>query len=85
MTPRMRFVTLLTSLGSEGRFELIKTAVEETTVSMAFKPAARMVSPDSGSDVSNATLVYVLDVLLTNKVNDAVCHTQSTCCFDTAT
>lgn len=36
-----------TSLGSEGCFDLIRIALLETTVEMAFKPAARIVSPDS--------------------------------------
>ena len=48
MTPRIREAMRSTSFWSEGCFDLMSTAVLSTTVSMAMRPAAFMVSPDSG-------------------------------------
>jgi hypothetical protein len=47
MTPFILAVIRSTSLGSEGCFDVIRIALDETTVEIAFKPAARIVSPDS--------------------------------------
>lgn len=56
MTPFILAVIKSTSLGSEGCFDLIKMALDETTVEIAFKPAARIVSPDSTrSTIPSAT------------------------------
>ena len=47
MTPLIREAIRLTSLGLDGRLDLIRTALLSTTVSMALSPAALIVSPDS--------------------------------------
>lgn len=45
-----------TSLGSEGCLDLMRMALEVTTVDIAFRPAARIVSPDSTrSTIPSAT------------------------------
>ena len=48
MTPLMRAAMRSTIAGFEGCLDLTRMAVLETTVSMALRPAAFMVSPDSG-------------------------------------
>lgn len=48
MTPRMRDAMSSTSSGLDGFLDLMRTALLETTVSIAFNPAAFIVSPDSG-------------------------------------
>jgi hypothetical protein len=48
MTPFMRAAMRSTIAGFEGFLDLTSMAVLETTVSMALRPAAFMVSPDSG-------------------------------------
>ena len=47
MTPFIREAIMSTSFWSEGCFDLMRMAVLSTTVSMAFRPAAFIVSPDS--------------------------------------
>ena len=47
ITPFILEAIRLTSFSLEGCFDLMRTAVEVTTVSMALRPAAFMVSPDS--------------------------------------
>jgi hypothetical protein len=47
MTPFMRAAMRSTIAGFEGFLDLTSMAVLETTVSMALRPAAFMVSPDS--------------------------------------
>ena len=47
MMPRIRDAILSTNLGSDGCFDRIRTAVLSRTVDIAFRPAARIVSPDS--------------------------------------
>jgi hypothetical protein len=47
ITPRIREAIRSTIWGFEGFFDLMRIAVLETTVSMGFKPAAFIVSPDS--------------------------------------
>lgn len=47
MTPNMREAIRSTKAGFVGLFDFMRTAVLETTVSMACKPAAFIVSPDS--------------------------------------
>lgn len=47
MTPLMREVIRETRAGLEGRVDLMSTAVEERTVEIEVRPAARIVSPDS--------------------------------------
>ena len=47
MTPFILAVIKSTSFGSDGCFDFMRIALEETTVDIAFKPAARIVSPDS--------------------------------------
>jgi len=47
MTPRIREAMRSTICGFEGFFDLMRIAVLDTTVSMGFKPAAFIVSPDS--------------------------------------
>lgn len=49
MTPRMREQISSMSSGCEGCFDLISTAEVSRRVAMGFKPAAFIVSPDSGS------------------------------------
>ena len=51
MTPRIREAIRSTSFWLEGCFDLIKTAVLVTTVSIALRPAAFIVSPDSKTQV----------------------------------
>lgn len=51
--------------------------MDSTTVAIALRPAARMVSPDSGGIVS----VYCeyrssAEAHLTNEIDNAVCHTK---------
>ena len=48
MTPRILEAIRSTSLESDGFLERMRTAVLLSTTEMAFSPAARMVSPDSG-------------------------------------
>lgn len=56
MTPFILAVMSSTSLGSEGCFDLIRMALDETTVEIALRPAARIVSPDSTrSTIPSAT------------------------------
>lgn len=81
----MRLVIRLTSLGSEGCLLEMRTAVDSTTVAIALRPAARMVSPDSESIVS----VYCdysgsAEAHLTNEIDNAVCNTKSASGFYTA-
>lgn len=47
MTPRILEAIKSTNAGFVGFFDLMRTAVLDTTVSIAFKPAALIVSPDS--------------------------------------
>lgn len=47
MTPVIREAIKSTSFWLEGRLDFMRTALEVMTVSMAFRPAAFMVSPDS--------------------------------------
>lgn len=47
MTPRILAAIKSTNAGFEVRFDLTRTAILDTTVSIAFKPAAFIVSPDS--------------------------------------
>jgi len=47
MTPRILTAINSTISGLEGDFDLIRTAVLDTTVSIALSPAAFIVSPDS--------------------------------------
>jgi hypothetical protein len=47
ITPAILEAIKSTKAGFEGRFDLTSTAVLDTTVSIAFRPAAFMVSPDS--------------------------------------
>jgi hypothetical protein len=47
MTPKILEAIRSTSAGFVGFFDLTRTAVLDTTVSIAFKPAAFIVSPDS--------------------------------------
>jgi hypothetical protein len=49
MTPSIREAIRSTNAGFVGDLDLIRTAVLDTTVSIAFSPAAFMVSPDSTS------------------------------------
>ena len=49
MTPLIRDAIMSTSFWFEGCFDLIRVAVLSTTVSMALRPAAFIVSPDSRS------------------------------------
>jgi len=56
MTPFIRAVISSTNLGSDGCFDLMRMALESTTVEMALRPAARIVSPDSTkSTIPSAT------------------------------
>jgi hypothetical protein len=56
MTPFILAVISSTSLGFDGCFDLIMMALDETTVEIAFRPAARIVSPDSTrSTIPSAT------------------------------
>ena len=48
MTPNILEAMRLTSAGFVGFLDLTRTAVLDTTVSIAFNPAAFIVSPDSG-------------------------------------
>lgn len=54
ITPRIRDARSSTNAGFEGFFDLTRMAVLDTTVSIAIKPAAFMVSPDSKT-VSHCT------------------------------
>ena len=47
ITPFMREAIMLTSFRFEGCLDLMRMAVLSTTVSMALRPAAFIVSPDS--------------------------------------
>jgi hypothetical protein len=47
MTPFIRDAMRSTRAGLDGYFDLTNIAVLETTVSIAFNPAAFIVSPDS--------------------------------------
>ncbi len=47
MTPFILEAIMFTSFWFDGCFDLIRTAVLSTTVSIALRPAAFMVSPDS--------------------------------------
>jgi hypothetical protein len=47
MTPRILEAMRSTITGFEGCFDLTRIAVLDTTVSIAFNPAAFIVSPDS--------------------------------------
>ena len=47
MTPKILEAIRSTSAGFVGFLDLTRTAVLDTTVSIAFKPAAFIVSPDS--------------------------------------
>ena len=47
MTPRIREAMRSTICGFDGFLDLMRIAVLDTTVSMGFKPAAFIVSPDS--------------------------------------
>ena len=47
MTPLIRDAIMSTSLWFEGCFDLMRVAVLSTTVSIALRPAAFIVSPDS--------------------------------------
>ena len=47
ITPRILDAISSTSAGFDGFFDLTRIAVLDTTVSMAFNPAAFIVSPDS--------------------------------------
>jgi hypothetical protein len=49
MTPRILAATSSTVSTFVGFFDLMRTAVLETTVSMGFSPAALIVSPDSAN------------------------------------
>src|SRR4051794_20483644 len=48
MTPLMRAAMRSTILGLLGALDLMRMAEDSTTVSMALRPAAFIVSPDSG-------------------------------------
>ena len=48
MTPNILEAIRSTKVGFVGFFDLMRTAVLDTTLSIAFKPAAFIVSPDSG-------------------------------------
>ena len=50
MTPLIRDAIMSTSLWFEGCFDLMRVAVLSTTVSMALRPAAFIVSPDSKNE-----------------------------------
>jgi len=50
ITPRIREAINSMSFGSDGCFDFMRTAVDSTTVEIAFKPATRIVSPDSDVD-----------------------------------
>lgn len=47
ITPLIRLAMISTSFGSEGCLERIRIAVDSITVAIGFRPAARIVSPDS--------------------------------------
>lgn len=47
MTPFILAVIRSTSLGSDACFDLMRIALDDTTVEIALRPAARIVSPDS--------------------------------------
>ena len=49
MTPSILEAMRSTKAGLVGLLDLMRTAVLEITVSIAFKPAAFIVSPDSGN------------------------------------
>lgn len=53
MTPSIREAIKSTIAGFVGDLDLIRTAVLDTTVSIAFSPAAFIVSPDSISSQLN--------------------------------
>ena len=71
-----------TSFGSEGCFDLMRTALESTTVEIAFRPAARIVSPDS--TLCEATFARARMRSRTNQVYDAICDAQGARSLDAA-
>jgi hypothetical protein len=73
MTPLMRDAMRSTSAGFVGFLDLMRTAVLDTTVSIAFRPAAFIVSPDSASSQPRS---LQLRLILTNKVHDTICNTK---------
>lgn len=56
MTPFIRAVIRSTRVGFEGCFDFMRTAVLSTTVSIAFRPAAFIVSPDSRDVINEESL-----------------------------
>jgi hypothetical protein len=58
MTPLIRAAMRSTIAGFEGLLDLISTAVLETTVSIALRPAAFIVSPDSASSAKACIVEY---------------------------
>lgn len=65
----------------------MRTAVDSTTVSMALRPAALIVSPDSTREkrgVSNKKAHKESERILTDEVHDAIGDSQCACCLDAA-
>jgi len=71
MTPRILEARRSTKAGFEGSFDLMRTATLDTTVSMAFKPAAFIVSPDS---VLGEWRVVEKLAKLTDKIDNSICN-----------
>ena len=82
MTPLIRDVMSSMSLGSDGCFDRMRTAVLSITVEIGFKPAALIVSPDSRSCEYSYTTCERKS--LTNKIDDTVRNTQSASSLYTA-
>ncbi len=77
MTPLIREAIMSTSFWLEGCLDLMRVAVLSTTVSMALRPAAFMVSPDSGwmSMISSRVMA---EVDSTDEIHDSVGDAQRT-------
>jgi hypothetical protein len=82
MTPKIREAIRLTKSGFVGLLDLMSTAVLDTTVSIAFNPAAFIVSPDSIFGQSSQSPGRVIR---THEINDAICNPQSTSSLHTPT
>jgi len=82
MTPSIREAINLTSSGFEGFSDWTRIAVLSITVSIAFNPAAFIVSPDS--DLLAISPFHV-SILLTNEIDNSISYTKSTSCLNTST
>lgn len=69
--------------GLEGAFDLMRMAEVSTTVSMALRPAAFIVSPDSFDGVSKGKNKHGREKKHTDKINNTIRHTQRARRLDT--